>query len=226
MWTFFSAPENLPFTVALGILVGLAVIEILGAVVGFAFSHILDGVFHIDFHPGVDLDADGTHGLEWIGFGAAPSFVVLLLLLGFFGGFGLAVQAIANSFGPDLLNPWAASALALVLTLPTSGYLSRLAGKHLFKEESLAVSQDSFIGKPAVLTLGTSEIGKPAQAKLKDQHGQAHYVMVEPVDETDTFRNGDEVLIVDRVGPTYKVVGNSLEALSKFEIADPQGGRK
>ena len=53
---------------------------------------------------------------------------------------------------------------------------------------------------------GTARRGQPARAKVVDQHGQAHYVMVEPHNDSDVVAPGETALLVRRAGPTFFVV--------------------
>ena len=48
----------------------------------------------------------------------------------------------------------------------------------------------------------------------QDQHGQAHYVMVEPDQDEDSFSAGEAVLLVAEAGPNFRVIRNDNPALS------------
>jgi hypothetical protein len=82
------------------------------------------------------------------------------------------------------------------------------------RDETQSVSAQSFIGQVATIVLGTASVANPAQARLRDKHGQTHYVMVEPDDE-DSFEAGDSVLIVAQAGPTYRVIRADNAALAR-----------
>ncbi|MEZ5581571.1 MAG: DUF1449 family protein [Candidatus Competibacteraceae bacterium] len=47
--------------------------------------------------------------------------------------------------------------------------------------------RNQFIGRVAVITLGTAGYDSPAQAKLRDQHGQTHYIMTAPDQPKNAF---------------------------------------
>jgi hypothetical protein len=55
----------------------------------------------------------------------------------------------------------------------------------------------------------------PAQAKLHDSHGQAHYVLVQPEDEAAVLPPGEEVLIVRQVGARFTAILNTHTVLSR-----------
>lgn len=80
-------------------------------------------------------------------------------------------------------------------------------------DETDAVSEKTFIGRVAKITLGKAEINSPAQAKLKDEHGQNHYIMVEPDIQGDVFETGRLIILVSRVGTIFKAISNDKPAL-------------
>jgi hypothetical protein len=61
---------------------------------------------------------------------------------------------------------------------------------------------------------GTARRGYPARAKVIDQHGQAHYVMVEPHDDGDTVAQGETGLLVRQDGPLFFVLPETNKQLS------------
>jgi Protein of unknown function (DUF1449) len=56
---------------------------------------------------------------------------------------------------------------------------------------------------------GTARRGQPARAKVVDQFGQAHYVMVEPHDDDGVIAQGDTGLLVRREGSLFFVLPDS-----------------
>ncbi len=65
------------------------------------------------------------------------------------------------------------------------------------QDESSAIFSEELIGRTATIVLGTAKPNSPAQAKVKDQHGYIHYVMVEPEDD-DIFRQGQVVVLTQK----------------------------
>jgi hypothetical protein len=53
------------------------------------------------------------------------------------------------------------------------------------------------------VTIGTARRGSPAQARVRDVHGQTHYVMIEPNDEAQSVGAGEAVLLVRREGNIF-----------------------
>ena len=71
------------------------------------------------------------------------------------------------------------------------------------RDETSAISTDSFIGHTATITLGTAKTGSAAQGKFKDKYGTSHYLMLEPDNQTDEFPQGSSVLIVRKAGAVF-----------------------
>ncbi len=105
----------------------------------------------------------------------------------------------------------------MAVSLPLVRMLTGVIARIMPKDETEAVSEKSFIGRVAVITLGKAAKGKPAQAKLKDKFGTTHYIMVAPDLEDETFRQGDPVLIVRQAGAGYTGIANSVAALNDNE---------
>ena len=198
MLEFLLADANLPFTLALGLMLGIALLEGLGLLAGFDISRSLDDLlFDAEFEVGT--------ALAWLHIGIVPMLMLLVVFLTAFGGMGLVIQGLAlRGLGHPLAPTWA-SGLALLASVP----ILRIVGsglKKLLQDQTRAVSQDAFVGTTGTIVIGTAQAGQPAQARLQDEHGQSHYVMVEPTTPAEVFETGTEVLLVERQGAVYQGV--------------------
>lgn len=231
----FFAPENLPFSVALTIMVILGFLEGLGLVVGLAFSELLDSLLP-DHDVGLDAHVEGdvphfsggsgvefghadhvgpfTRMLSWLRVGRVPILILLVIFLLSFGLGGLVLQALVSAAVGTHLPALVAVPVALVFGVGSMNVLGGLAEKIIPRDESSAVSQESFVGRIAVITTGTARRGKPAEARLRDQYQQAHYVMLEPDIEGEELTQGQEVLVVRRVGATFRAISNPSASLT------------
>lgn len=217
MLDFITAGSNLPFTIALAMMMMLALLEVLGFLFGLSTSGFLDGLF--DFEIG---DADGSElaslsladrFMGWLHFGKVPVLILIAVFLISFGGAGLIVQGLVWAVIGLLLPWWLAVAIVLPLSLPCVRVFGGTLARVLPKDETQVVSQASMIGRVATVVLGTARKGSAAQARVRDQHGQNHYVMLEP-DETDIeFNAGDSVLLVAQAGAVYRAIKNDNPAL-------------
>ena len=220
MIEFVAASENLPFTVAITVMLIIALLEGITTVLGAGLSSVFETLLP-DIDLDVDLEASGPQTstpmirlLGWMRIGKVPFLMVLVLFLTVFGLTGLAIQSFVNTVTLTLLPAWIASLPALLLSLPMVRFLGGILHKIMPKDETEAVSDSSFVGKVATITLGTASTGSPAQAKLRDQHGLTHYVMVEPDDENEQFHQTEQVLIVKKSGSVFSAIRNSTAALT------------
>jgi hypothetical protein len=66
---------------------------------------------------------------------------------------------------------------------------------------------------PALITAGVATLGNPAQAKLRDEHGQPHYVLVEPESAEVELPAGTTVILKRQEGAVFKAVINEAPEL-------------
>lgn len=211
-------PALAPFTIALLVMAFIAVLELASLAFGASASGVVDNLL-----PDSDADLAGPEisqpgildsFLGWLGLGRVPALILLAALLASFGIAGLILQSswrgLFGGYLPALLPALAAVPLSLFPTRWTGRLLARV----LPREESEAISADSFIGKVAVIFRGEATSGRPAEAKLKDPHGATHYLLVEPDVGGERFAAGAEVLIVARDGAVFKAIVNPSVALS------------
>ena len=193
MLELMTAPANLPFSAALAVmlLIGLAEAVGLGA-----------SAAHIDAH----IDGD-TDLLAWLGVGRVPLLILLVVFLTLFGLLGLAIQQVATNLTAAPLSLAIAIPAAALAALPATGLLSRGLARILPRDETTAVSLDTLVGKRGTITIGTARRGSPAQARVRDVHGQSHYVMVEPQNEDHPIGEGETVLLVRRDGHVFTALG-------------------
>jgi len=211
MFDFLLAPQNFPFDVALAIMALLTLFEFLAIVLAGHTSAALDGLFP-ELHLG---DVDGSEiavssfldrFLGWLHFGKVPVLMLLALFLLGFGFSGLALQGLLHNSIGLMLPGWLASLAVLPVTFPVVRIGGTVLAKVMPRDETQSVSAQSFVGQVAKIVLGTARTGHAAQARLKDKHGQSHYVMVEPDQDDEQFEAGEAVLIVSQAGPTYKAI--------------------
>jgi len=213
----------LPFTVALLVLLIIAVFEGIGALFGAGLSDIIGSLFpNADFAvdiEGADLDSHGAFGrvLSWLRIGQVPILVLIIVFLVGFGLSGLIIQKfLLTTFGFMLPAP-IASLPALVVALPVVRIFGGTLNKIIPKDETSAVSTHTFIGRIATITLGESRKGSPAEGKVCDRFGKFHYIMIEPDNEPDVFPQGQEVLLVRQDGSRFYAIENDNQVMRERE---------
>jgi len=203
-------PQNLPFTIALGLLFGFACLELITMLFGSSLFSMVDDLLpdlDADADMDVDTDVDGMDGgssflqatLGWLMLGKAPFLIILSIFLTAFGLTGLVLQFAWQSINGNLLAGWLASIPALMIALPVMRHSVSVVARVMPKEESSIVSQTSFIGKIGIIVMGTARKGSPTQARFQDEFKQTHYVLVEPENEGESFTQGDEVVLVEHL---------------------------
>ncbi len=151
--------------------------------------------------------------LGWLQVGRVPLLVLLVAFLTVFGLSGLILQALARAVIGTPLPAFLVAIPALMTALPGTRVTGRILGRLIPSDETSVVSRNSFIGRVATITMGTATRDHPAEARLTDEHGQLHYMMVEPDDDAESFSAGEQVLLVDRRGGQFRVIRTTSDAL-------------
>jgi hypothetical protein len=245
MTDFIFAQANLPFTIALGLMIAIGLLEGITTLMGFGASSFVESFMpdaDIDIDVDVDIDADidmdadidagagishdgdmgdiaSSHALSrllgWFNIGRVPVLILFVMFLLGFGIIGLTIQSVVRDLAGQLLPMSIPSAGAFFGALVFVKFSGMILAKIIPKDETQAVSETTFIGRAAVITLGTAKRGQPAQAKFQDQYGQTHYIMVEPDAEADAFATGTEILIVTQNGAVFRAIRNPGGVLSE-----------
>ena len=214
MIELLTEPTSLPFSVALGVVVLLAVLQLVG--LGDLLGHDLDA--DVDVHVDVDHDLAVDAGLlSLIGVGRIPFMMWLMILLSVFGVIGLAGQHFLEALTGAPWSAWLVSAGAALVALPATGAVSRPLGRVLPKDETTAIDVAALVGREAEVVIGTASPGNPARAKVTDHFGQTHYVMLEPDNAGQRFVQGEKVLMVRREGELFKAIARGDHYLPRLD---------
>ena len=196
MFSLFLTPDYVPFTVAFVVMFGIGLLEAIG--LGFG---------SLDLHADIGGDVDGPDLLGWLGLGdGLPILIWLTSLLGCFTLSGVVIQQVATGVFGAPLHGGIASGGAAVIGLIGNIFAARGLARIMPGYESTVVSVEDLLMRRGTILEGTARRGHPARAKVIDQHGQAHYVMVEPHNDSDVVAPGETALLVRRAGPTFFVV--------------------
>lgn len=233
---WIGAPGNQPFVVALLVMFGLTAVEVIALLVGFSLNDMVDEfvVPHTELDvPDVDGPGHASHGLDsvsvegpgmvarflaWLYIGRVPVLMVLIVLLTVFGLCGLIGQGILKSLTGFNAPGIVAAPLVLVASLPIVRACTAGLHRILPQDESSAVDPSTFVGRTATITNGTARTGLPADARLRDQFGTEHHVLVEPEEAGQTFAAGTLVLLVRQVGAgRFSAIPNPNDALIDTE---------
>ena len=197
MFDLLLTPAYAPFAVAFVVMFGIGLIEAIGL-----------GLGSLDLHADIHGDAEGgPELLGWLGLGnGLPVLIWLTSVLGCFTLSGLVIQQIATGLSGAPLHWGIATAAAAAIGLFGNVFAAAGLARIMPGYESTIVSIEDLLMRRGTILEGTARRGHPARAKVVDQHGQAHYVMVEPHNDADVVAPGETALLVRRAGPTFFVV--------------------
>jgi hypothetical protein len=196
-----GAQDTEPFGVALAVMVALSVLEGAGLLLALSPSNWIDSLL-----PDAPDGIDGPLG--WLHFGKVPILVLLILFLAGFALSGYLIQGMVFALVGHTLPAWGASIPAVLAGLSTTSAVGGLIAHLVPHDESSAVSEQSLIGRAGVIVRGMAREGLAAEAKVRDMHGRAHYVMVEPDVADQVFEEGVAVLLVRKAGARYRCIRN------------------
>lgn len=204
-------PSNLPFSVALALLLLIGLVEGVGALFGAGLSALLDSMLP-DLEVDVDApDLEGGDGplsslWSWLRVGEVPVIVLLVIFLTAFGLLGFLLQSsIAGLVGAPL-PAWLASIPAAFLALPVVRLSGRTLGRLLPKEQTSAIRGADLVGRVGTVVLGTASRGNAAQIKVVGPFGRSHYYLAEPEDDHVSFSQGEQVLLARFDGVQFRIV--------------------
>jgi len=209
MYEFLFADINTGFAIALSIVAILGLLEGIGMLIGLSVMNIMDqfSPFELDVEIDTDISANGlTPLLGWLYLNKLPLLVWAVLFLTSFSISGYTFNFVVLGTFSATLPTFIAYIFAFTLAI----FMTRLIGKPLAKilpkNESSAVSNHSFTGLVAKITIGTAKKNSPAEAVLVDQFNQKHYVLVAPDDSNDTFNQSEEVVLVEKTSNFWLAV--------------------
>lgn len=212
MWELFTHASNLFFSVSLCLMLLLGIFECLLLVLGASSQGFLDQFIPDDIGDskslGIDLETDQSlfvQFLDWLYLGRIPVLIWLIVFLTVYALFGFAMQALYFSFTQQYLPIWIAAPASLCLCMPLVRIVAATIAKILPKDETTAIYSDELIGRTALIILGEARQNYPAQAKVLDQFGQTHYILVEP-ELNITFSQGQEVVLTQKTVNGFQAI--------------------
>ena len=223
MFDFFALPQNMPFSIALVIMIMITVLEVVSASMGAGISDIIDSIIpEMDMDVDIDADLDVPDVsptafmkvLSWFRVGEVPVMMLFIIFLTFFGLAGLILQAIVQAIIGTLLPKLLAIFPAIMISIPAVRMLGGIMSKYMPKDETDAVSEKSLIGRVATIVTGTSLPGSPTQAKVKDEHGNSHYILAKPDNLDEIFTKDKKIILISQDGAIYKAIDANSSALT------------
>lgn len=217
---FLFAVENTPFSIALMLMLFIALFEGVATVLGFGVSAFLDSLL-----PDLDLSIEGAEMpqggvsrlLGWLLVGKVPAIMLLILLLTTFAILGLTAQYLILGLTGLMVSGWLISPLILIASLPVVRFFAARMARYVGAETSQVVEIGDLVGCVGVITVGEARPNYPAQARVKDRFGTMHYVMVVPDEANASYRQGESVLLVQYHGQHFSVITPSSSLMNEME---------
>ncbi|SDU21166.1 YqiJ family protein [Halopseudomonas salegens] len=219
MLDLLLANANLPFAIALTLMLIIGLFEGVGAVLGVGLGNMLDSfVPDVSINPDIEVADAGSNSalsrlLGWLKVGKVPILMLLVVFLTAFGCIGLAMNFAASSTFGLMLPALLSVPLAFMAALPVTRWGASALEAIMPKNETSSVSLEALIGREAFVTIGQSSSVQSAEARVRDQHGQTHYVMVLAEDGHGPFGPGMPLLIVRREGNQFVVIKQDSSVL-------------
>jgi hypothetical protein len=178
-------------------------LEGVGMLIGLSMINLLDHISPIDLDIDIDTDAELSMGgltplLGWLCLNRLPLLIWLVLFLTSFGITGYTLNYILLSSFTIHLHEFILYGFSLFLSLYTTHFIGVPLSRLLPKNESSSISNNSFNGIVATITIGTAKQDSPAEASLTDSYKQKHYVMVIPDSAHEEFSQGQQVVLVEK----------------------------
>lgn len=218
MYAHFTAPENLPFAVALGLFFLIGILQMFTLLTGISLFGWLDSLLpdidaagEVAPSLGADTGGSGADALDvlsetswvsktfaWMNFGRVPFIISFLFFLFLYACIGYNGQLLIAQAGLGMLPAIVAGPLVLLVCVYPLKWGNALLSYVTPRDETSAVSADSHIGRIATITIGEATHTRTAEARLRGAGGHTHYVMVRADREGMSFKEGAHVLIVSR----------------------------
>lgn len=220
------APDVRPFAIAAVMIILVGGIETISMLIGFSISESIGSTFNFDGH----FNGHGDHGLlnaiSWVNAGGVPLLIFVLLLLGMFSIAGFLIQDIARALGGPLPTIVAAPA-ALVVALPFVRASSRFVARIIPRDESYAVELADLVGRVGEVVIGPLDQGLPGRVRVKDIHGNVHFVAASAAPSSSPLPQGASVLLVDRDDTRFVAIAvpDDLKSPGKSPAKSPVTSR-
>jgi hypothetical protein len=197
---FLFLDANKAFLVASLFLVGLVIVEVLFALIGFNVGEAAQAMGlgkpdldKPDFGK-ADIDKGTFNIFTWLNAGQVPFVIFLVAFLSLFSISGYVIQWIVEQSTGGVLHGFLAVSIALIPGIFLVRNLTRAISMMIPREETTAVFLDSLEGCVGPVTIKTSPYAA-GQARVKDPHGTIHYIRILPEGDEEIEQGTDVVLL-------------------------------
>jgi len=193
MFDVLLSPSNFWFSIALSAVLFVCLLEVVSMLFGVSLLGLSDDAG--------DLTSDGLMGSEfanWLSINKVPFLIWFIVFLSWFCALGFFLNGITGSLLSITLPIFVSVAIASVLALFTTSKTALAIASLLPSIQTSAQANDDFVGAVATITIGNASKNNPAEAKFTDRFSQPHYVLVEPIEDSVLFNQGEAVILVKK----------------------------
>lgn len=188
-------PGTAAFWLALLVIAGLGIVELVSMLLGASVSSLLDDGFS-HHTPGESHSGLLGSWMSWLNAGGVPVLVLAVILLAAFAVAGFVIQAISSAAIIGPMPDYAAITGALAAAIPVTRWASRALAKIIPRDETSVLHQSDFIGLVGTVTLGPLDQGNPGTVRVKDRYDNIHSLRAKAA-VGYTIATGEHILIVD-----------------------------
>lgn len=208
MWELFTHPSNISFSIALCLMFLFGILEVLLALIGGGSRSLIDQLLPEDLEHKYKYRASKKRSwmrkiLDWICLGHVPLFIWLIIFLGVFSITGLIIQGVTHYFTDMMFNVVLITVACFFLCMPLVRFCVQIVAKILPQDDLPMLYSDDLIGCIAIIVYGEARVNAPAKAKVQDQQGLTHYVMVEP-DHDVALCAGSSIVLTQKTNKGFQ----------------------
>jgi hypothetical protein len=197
----FMAAEVRPFAIAAMMILVIGLAEAVTMLIGFSLSEVIGKAVHFDSHS----ENSFVNAISWLNVGGVPLLIFLLLFFGMFAIAGLLIQDLTGTVGGPLPT-LVAVPLAFAAAVPLVRQSSRLVARAIPRDESYVVEIGDLVGRIGEVVVGPLDDGLPGRVRVKDVHGNLHFVAATAAPASAALPQGASVLLVDRDGTHFVAI--------------------
>lgn len=160
---------NSPYLFAISFVLLIGLLEIISLIFGHFLSGALDA--HLEHYDALTSGNIGQ-ALHYLNIGRIPALIVLCLLAGFFGLFGILLQHGWVTLWQAPLSNLLLAPVSFILAVFAVHYSGKIIAPWLPRDETTALAEDEFIGSMAIITGHSASAGTPAKANLPISSGR------------------------------------------------------
>ena len=209
MVDFVLASANIPFSIALVLMLIIGLFEGVGSLLGLGIGNVLDSIVpELNVTPDLEITETGSVNslsrlLGWLRIGKVPILILLVVFLTAIGLVGYGLNLFSSRVFGFMLPILLSFPLAFLAALPVTRVGAMALEAIIPRDESSSVSLETLVGREAVILLGKASASSPAEAKVQDQHGKTHYIMVLAEEGGEDLISGLPLLLVRRQGSQF-----------------------